>query len=292
VGTTCSLKKKTGLLLALAVVMAAPAAAHDRWRPAGPGALVSVSVEVDGRTADLFPAVDGSGRHYLEAKRGASYAVTLRNRTGERVGVVLTVDGLNAISGTLEGGGGRMYVLDPWGEATVRGWRTSLREVRRFTFVDETRSYAERTGQSNSRLGWIEVSVYREVRRHARYRPRLGEDRARSAEAAPASPLPSPPEAEGRANDRAEGADDDERASRGARKQASPYPGTGWGSRAHDPVVVVSFDPEPAPTERITLRYEYRDALLALGVLPGPRAFRDRLWERERGDGFAQPPRW
>ena len=30
-----------------------------------------------------------------------------------------------------------MYVLDPWQRTTVQGWRTSLQEVRQFTFVDE-----------------------------------------------------------------------------------------------------------------------------------------------------------
>jgi hypothetical protein len=55
-------------------------------------------------------------------------------------------------------------------------------------------------------------------------------------------------------------------------------------------VVLVNFDPESNPSQRLTLRYEYASALRALGVLPRPyRA--DRLRERERGeDGFARPP--
>jgi hypothetical protein len=58
--------------------------------------------------------------------------------------------------------------------------------------------------------------------------------------------------------------------------------------------VLVSFDPEREPSERVRLRYEYRPALLALGVLPRrlPPS-RDRLWERDQADpGFAQPPLW
>jgi hypothetical protein len=72
---------------------------------------------------------------------------------------------------------------------------------------------------------------------------------------------------------------------------APSYPGTGWGPRADDPVRVVSFDPEAAPSERVTLRYEYAPALRALGILPRPWWTRDRLRERERGqEGFARPP--
>jgi hypothetical protein len=42
----------------------------------------------------------------------------------------------------------------------------------------------------------------------------------------------------------------------------------------------------------VTLRYEYRRALQALGILPET-PHRDRLAERERGEwGFAQPPKW
>jgi hypothetical protein len=71
----------------------------------------------------------------------------------------------------------------------------------------------------------------------------------------------------------------------------SGYPGTGWGPRATDPVTVVEFEPESRPSERVTLRYEYRDTLIALGVLPRTSFASERLAERERGDeAFARPP--
>jgi hypothetical protein len=58
-------------------------------------------------------------------------------------------------------------------------------------------------------------------------------------------------------------------------------------------VTLVSFDPEPDPAERVTLRYEYRSALLALGILPRWPDRPDRLSQRERGElGFAPPPLW
>ena len=121
-----------------------------------------MSVEVGGRPAPLFLAPDGSGRYYVEARQGCRYSVALANRTGGRVGVVLTVDGLNAISGQRDEGRGRMYVLDPWQRTTVQGWRTSLQEVRQFTFVDERTSYAARAGKANEKMGWIEIAAYRE----------------------------------------------------------------------------------------------------------------------------------
>jgi len=284
-----------GFLLAAGLVAPALSVAHGRVRAPGAGALVSVSVEVDGRVARLYPAPDGSDRLYLEAREGSCYAVRLHNRTSERVGVELTVDGLNAISGTRERGRGRMYVLDPWGRAEVRGWRTSLDEVRRFTFVDEETSYAKRSGQASSRMGWIEVAVYREVRalRPPRMRDQTHgrEDRSEESEADAASDSASAPST--RAAEPSAGAEVAEGKPGAGRRRGRSYPGTGWGESAHDPVVLVSFDPAASPAERVTLRYEYREALFALGVLPHPPAAPDRLWERERGEpGFAQPPPW
>jgi hypothetical protein len=283
--------------LALALGAAAPVAAHDTYGvTGGVGRLVSVSLEVDGRTAPLYPAPDGSGRYYLEAWRGSRYAVRLANRTGERLGVLLTVDGLNAISGERSPAGsrssGRMYVLYPWDDTVVQGWRTSMEDVRQFTFVDEERSYATRSGKGGGRLGWIEVEIYRERRPVARpwpywpYRP----DDGRPYDGEPSEESRREPKAK---DDSASAARDGiaERAPAPPATAPPSYPGTGWGPRAEDPVRVVSFDPEPAPAERLTLRYEYASALRALGILPRSWWTRDRLRERDRGEeGFARPP--
>jgi hypothetical protein len=284
-------------LAAAALGGAAPVFAQVPYGASGgAGSLVTVSLEVDGRTTPLYPAPDGSGRLYLEALRGARYAVRLANRTGERLGVRLTVDGLNAISGERSLAGstppGRMYVLYPWDDTLVQGWRTSLDEVRRFTFVDEERSYAARSGKANARLGWIEVEVFRERRPVARPWPPYWPYDSR--------PDGDEPREEGRTEPEAKTKDESASRARDGVAERAPappagaspaYPGTGWGPRADDPVRVVSFDPEPVPAERVTLRYEYAAALRALGIWPRQWWSRDRLRERERGDeGFARPP--
>jgi hypothetical protein len=284
------------------------AAAHE-WEPSwAPGGLVGVSIEVEGRAAPLYSAPDGSDRWYLEARTGARYGVRLANRTGERVGVVLTVDGLNAISGQRDEGTGRMYILYPYQDIDVRGWRTSLSDVRRFTFVDERASYAARSGKANRKMGWIEVAVYRERMPYAR-RPWWGDEwvsrpnresgespgeaalPADRADGAPASP-PSAPDAKSGTAEAPRGADLEARR-HVPRSRAESYPGTGWGERTHDPALEVAFDAESTPADRVTLRYEYASGLRALGILPRPHWTRDRLRERDRAvDGFAPPPRW
>jgi hypothetical protein len=292
------------LALGAAVLVAAGCGGRvgaQTWE--APGSLVGVSVEVEGRSAPLYAAVDGSGRFYVEARAGARYAIRLASRTRERVGVLVTVDGLNVVSGERvadlssrpSGTAGRLYVLDPWGETTIRGWRTSLDDVRRFTFVDERASYAARSGKSNSKMGWIEVAVFRERRPYVWERPYDTVTEPRE-EARDRSDYDAPGTDAGAAAP----SGSDERKLRSApplAAEAAPersYPGTGWGGRVDDRAVVVDFEPETTPTERHTLRYEYARALQALGVMPRYYPpYRDRLSERDRGEGgFVRPPAW
>jgi hypothetical protein len=158
----------------LALTVAAIGASHadaqtSRYRPSrshweAQGALVDVQVRVEGETMPLFFKPGTSDRHYFQAFRGKNYALVLTNNTGQRVGVVVAVDGLNVVNGDRSSLSRHepMYVLDPHESATIRGWRTSLNEVRKFVFVDEERSYAERTGQANGDMGWIRVVSFRE----------------------------------------------------------------------------------------------------------------------------------
>lgn len=287
-----------GLALALLAVSATAAMAqawdiepNHRVRPGAnwdwnaDGQIVDVSVQVDGSAAPLYFKPGVRDRQYFQAFKGRNYSIVVRNTTGRRVGVLLAVDGLNVVNGERTRMGAReaMYVLDPYETATIRGWRTSLSEVRRFVFVDEERSYAERTGQANGDMGWIRVNAFREHQPLAMLfdpRQRANEKEAPRTETAPA------PEARRDAAGKA-GAQE----LNGQRSLDESNPGTGWGERRHDPVQRTEFVAERNPVDRITLRYEYESGLRALGITPAK--FRNRTHDRERGDlGFAQPPRW
>ncbi len=278
-------------LLLLAVgAAAAGVEAHPRSVPATLGAPLSVSVEIDGEPAPLYLAPDGSGRYYVEARRGRHYSIELANSGGSRLGVLLTVDGLNVISGSRDEGRGRMYVVDPWQRSRVAGWRTSLQEVREFDFVDERASYAARSGKANAKMGWIELAVYRE-REPFVSQPRWRMEPRRRPSEGP-EPASAPEESARGEAPRSAPSDEREMEKGIAAGSVRSYPGTGWGRPAHDPAVLVSFDPEDVPCQTVTLRYEYRPALMALGVLPRTLP-RDRLSERDQAlPDFAQPPLW
>ena len=226
----------------LAAALAVPAAvsAHEpHWDR--PGTMVEVSVEVEGSGSPLYAAPDGSGRYYFEARRGARYSSGWRTARTSGSASRCTVDGLNVISGEQAAPGagrhrpGRMYVLDPWDQTEVKGWRTSLDEVRRFTFVDEQRSYAARSGKANSKMGWVEVAVYRERGRSVgSYWPWRSEPdaRDRSSDERKDAPEPTARSASGgERSGRAQCAQGRGQGRRHVPTAGAAYPGTGWGQR-------------------------------------------------------------
>lgn len=290
---TRSLAACAAIVLALA---APPAPAHGggdvtRWDRSARGDLVEVQVLVAGRSAPLYLAPGRWDRRYFEAFRGRNYALRVRNLTGRRVGVLVSVDGLNVVNGerSRQGRGEAMYVLDAWETATIRGWRTSLDEVRSFVFVDEERSYASRTGQANGDMGWIRVLAFAERgARVTRPRPVLeghGDGIGSREESAAAPPSAEAPLA---GTDRV--LRESATKSMAGRAQADEsFPGTGWGERRTDRVTETWFVAAARPTDRLVFRYEYAPGLAALGIRPESR----RLEQRERGQlGFARPPKW
>jgi hypothetical protein len=248
---------------------------------------LEVSVRVGGRTTTLFQSADRGDRWYLQAKKGGSYEVRVRNTTGQRLAFVIAVDGINAINGTRThmGSDEPMYVLDPWATTTVKGWRKDMGNVSKFVFVDEARSYAARTDQANGDLGWIRVAAFNEFRPVAWgnvYRDQAGSTRERAD-----APQAAPQKDEARIEKKSKGMDSDSYGQPAA--PAEPSPGTGWGANQRDNVRRVEFTPERFACTQIVLRYEYAAGLTALGILPWHEP--SRLWERENGTlGFAQPP--
>jgi hypothetical protein len=221
--------------------------------------------------------------------------------------VLIAVDGLNVVNGERSQLSGRepMYVLGPYESTTIQGWRTSLAEVRRFLFVDENRSYAERTGQANGDMGWIRVLAFREQRVAWEAPPRRwlndqrGDARRQRADDAPRSPeagnapqaAPTVPPSAGGEGQALRGQATEKSDALGARDE-SGFPGTGWGDHRSDPVQQVEFTAERNATDTHVFRYEYAAGLRALGIFPS-HPNRDRLRDRDNGElGFAKPPRW
>jgi hypothetical protein len=157
------------------LLLASPGLQAD-WRPQDRDLIDLEVVGERGRELPQYP-VDLGGpnyRAYLEARRGAEYGLRLRNRSGERIGLVIAVDGRNILDGKRSelGPDEPMYVLEPRERAEYDGWRVGRDRVHRFYFTDAGDSYAAAWGD-HSAMGVISVAVYREREAEAEiYLPR------------------------------------------------------------------------------------------------------------------------
>lgn len=243
------------------------------------GALVqgsyTMEILVDGRP---LPELAGRGRTYVEATAGREYSIRLTNHTGRRVAIALAVDGLNSIDAkTTAARDGSKWILGPWESVTLDGWQTSSKVARRFYFTSETASYGAWLGKTDN-LGVISAAVFRE--RLPEPAPILEQRLEGGASGARresgAAPAPQSKSAAPAPSGQADSALSDD------------YAATGIGREVDHRVERVRFDAEPAPAACLEVRYEYRDALVKLGLLPRVRPA-SPLDRREHAHGFAEP---
>jgi len=261
-----------GLALAAGCLFAGAAGAH------GSPAVVIEIVDRQGGTFREIPVSsrDGAVRSYLQAEKGARYQVRVRNTGGERLGLVIAVDGRNIISGAKSelARGEPMYVLDPWETQDYAGWRASLDAINEFYFTEWKDSYAEAFGDRSAR-GVIAVAVFREVPPTPPvYQPYSDEERGPAGKSDSAS-APAPA-AEG---SRSAGARD---------RRRDEAPGTGYGERRIDRAVRVDFVAQSSPESRHFIKYEWRETLCRKHVVECDEP--NRFWEGSTL-GFAPPPR-
>ena len=226
------------------------------------GRLVDLTV-YDRATQQELPVYRHDGRYYVAGQPGHRYQIQLRSQQDCRVLGVLSVDGVNALSGDTADWSQSGYVLQPYVDADILGWRKSLSEVADFVFADASRSYAARTGRPDN-VGVIGMAVFL-PRRMIRPlpmpapAPMMAPDAplAGLAQPAPAPAPPAPAIMEGTARAAA------------AKAVGGPI-GTGHGERETSEVTTTDFERASAtPSEVITLYYDTRERLIAQGVIPG-----------------------
>jgi hypothetical protein len=175
------------------------AAAHvaylgDRPTPlevfAGDGALAVEVVDDAGRALPGFAAGD---RTLVIGEDGARYKIVVHNRTPARFEIVASVDGLDVIDGQPASPGRRGYLVEPHGELTIDGFRTSNDAVAAFRFGRVADSYAaQTTGDRN--VGVIGMAIFTERGREpSELRSAAEVERRDSADPFPARDYAAPP---------------------------------------------------------------------------------------------------
>lgn len=253
--------------LAAFLALAAPTAARAREAPAR---WRSWSVELVDEAGRVLPTFRHRGRTYVLGELGQRYLVRVTNGSATRAEVVVSVDGRDVVDGRPASLERRGYVVEAHGQVTIDGYRLSESSVAAFRFGSVPRSYAARKGDARD-VGVIGVAVFPERA------PEVARPLAR-AEASEAAP--SPPAAAGRA------------------ARARPGLGTEFGEEHESRVRRVSFQrASPRPEAILTLRYDDRPELVALGIdVDGDRLARAddrRLRETAepfRGSHWCEPP--
>jgi hypothetical protein len=217
------------------------------------GRLADVSI-IDSATGAVLTPHYYQGEYWIAGAPGARYSIEIRNRLGERMLAVTAVDGVNVISGDTASWEQTGYVFGAGEGYRIDGWRKSDAEVAAFEFTAAPASYAARTGRP-ANVGVIGVALFRK-----RIAPPVVAMAPAAGEAAAAAPEPMASVA--RSMDFA------------ARPQPREKLGTGHGPREYSYVAHTGFERlQPAPNEVIRIRYDCLANLIAMGVLPQPRAW-------------------
>ena len=140
-------------ILALALATFACAAAT----PVAAQPLVRIDV-VDRDAGRWLPGHRHRGDTWIDGTPGHRYGVRLTNTSGERVLVVLSVDGINAVTGQTADPAQAGYVLAPYQSTEITGWRKSYSDVAQFVFTSLPDSYAARTGRPDN-VGTIGIAA-------------------------------------------------------------------------------------------------------------------------------------
>lgn len=261
------------------------------------GQVVDVEVihRATGRVAQTW---HHDGRMHVAGAPGDRYAIRVTNRTGARVLAVISVDGVNVVSGETAAPAQSGYVLGPWQSYDVTGWRKTSNEIAAFHFTSLGDSYAARTGRP-ANVGVIGVAAFREMRapRPQPIAPRApvhqdggpatfdrqseAERRAASSgpttttTEAPSAPAPGVPpvtqDAPGAREERDAGQATRPFAPGGGigRMEQRARIGTGHGERERSDVVTVTFRRASAtPDEMLAIQYDTYANLVARGIIP------------------------
>ncbi len=262
--------------------------------------LTAVSI-VDRTTGQTLPTYRSQGQYWIAGEPGHAYSISIRNLTGARTLSVVSVDGVNVVSGEtawrdkLANQTG--YVLGAHDGMDIRGWRKSQGEVATFEFSVPSQSYAAQTGRG-AEVGAIGVAVFRElpppppaplpdVVAPQRDGPsswntpdrRIDPLRERADSAPPpppsSSPVPAPAAPLARSKSAASGAFDAAATAKPMDKSANriasePGLGTAHGARQASWISYTNFERlSTTPDEIVVIRYDRRETLMARGIIPG-----------------------
>jgi hypothetical protein len=140
-------------------------------QPPGPRIAIAIApdrtrapydVQVITEEGEVAPTYALRDRFYVQGMANERYTIKVKNPTGRRVEAVVTVDGLDVVDGEAGDLRKRGYIVPPYGEVNIEGFRTSLADVATFRFSSVDDSYAGKKGKARN-VGVIAVAIFEEA---------------------------------------------------------------------------------------------------------------------------------
>lgn len=154
---------------------------------AGPAAAAGSIADAqvgDRTTGQTLPMYRHQGRWWAAATPGNRCAIAVANRGGARVLTVISVDGVDAVSGETAASDLAGYVLERGQRAQITGWRKRAWRVAAFEFVALSDPHAVRTGTS------AQSALRSSARSRNRFRSHLVANGVFPAPVLPPNPFP------------------------------------------------------------------------------------------------------
>ena len=121
---------------------------------------VQITIEnLQGHHLRSFTSDDG--KFHVSGEHGVGYQIRVKNITSRNIEVVTTVDGRDVCSGEVGDASAHGYMLRPYADIVIKGFRRSMTETTQFRFSPKSESYSAKMGTAQN-VGVIGVAVFQE----------------------------------------------------------------------------------------------------------------------------------
>lgn len=120
---------------------------------------VSMHVQVNGRACKEYTH---KGMSFIEARHGTNYTVKIKNDNPYRVMAVLSVDGLDVVTGKPAEETNTGYIIDAYSSLDIKGYRISDDNSASFIFTSKGKSYVQQAKSNATNAGVIGLRTYKE----------------------------------------------------------------------------------------------------------------------------------
>lgn len=109
------------------------------------------------------------GQSFIEGREGSEFDIQVRNKTGQRVMAVISVDGLSITDGELAGPESSGYTINAYQTITIPGWKLAGNQAAKFVFGSRSSSYVNASTGSAANCGVIGLMLWSEKQPEVKY---------------------------------------------------------------------------------------------------------------------------